>query len=157
MARNWKRVQPTSARQALELCKEHARETRNLSVERIAERMGLPDHFTLYKWLQTGRIPLVMVPAYEQVCGIDLVTRWMASAADKILITVPTGRKTTAQDVLQLQEVLNKATGAIISFHNGNSTAEETIAAIQTGLEGLAWHRGNVSQHHAPQFDLSQE
>lgn len=155
--RNWKRVQPTSARHALELCKEHAREVRNLSVERIAERMGLSDHFTLYKWFQNGRMPLVLLPVFEQVCGIDMVTRWYASAGDKMLIEIPKGRKGTAEDMQQLQEVLNLATGALIRFYNGNAEADETIAAIQTGLEGLAWHRGNVSQHHAPQLDLTQE
>lgn len=30
--RNWKRIRPHSLRYALELCKEHARERRNLSV-----------------------------------------------------------------------------------------------------------------------------
>lgn len=47
--RNWKHIQPTSLRQALELCKDHAKERHNLSVERIAERMGLADHWALYK------------------------------------------------------------------------------------------------------------
>ena len=41
--RNWKRIQPTSLRNALELCKDHAKERHNLSVERIAEQMGLAD------------------------------------------------------------------------------------------------------------------
>lgn len=39
----WKRLRPTSLRHALEACKEHAREVRNLGVERIAEQMGLAD------------------------------------------------------------------------------------------------------------------
>jgi len=55
--RNWKRVQPSSLRNALELCKDYAKERHNLSVERIADRMGLSDHWTVYKWIQTGRIP----------------------------------------------------------------------------------------------------
>ena len=155
--RNWKRIQPTSARHALELCKEHAREVKNLSVERIAERMGLPDHFALYKWFQNGRMPLILLPLFEQVCGIDMVTRWYASAGDKMLIPIPTGRKCKAEDMQQLQELLNLATGALIRFHNGSAEVPETLAAIQNGLEALAWHRGNVAQHHAPQLDLSQE
>ena len=47
--RNWKRLQPTSLRNALELCKEHARERLNRSVERIADEMGITDHWTVYK------------------------------------------------------------------------------------------------------------
>jgi hypothetical protein len=40
--RNWNALQPSSLRQALELCKEYARERRNLSVERIAEKWASP-------------------------------------------------------------------------------------------------------------------
>ena len=43
----WKTYQPTTLRAALEGCKEHAREARNLSVERIATDMGLNDHWSL--------------------------------------------------------------------------------------------------------------
>ena len=68
--RNWKRIRPHSLRYALELCKEHARERRNLSVERIAELMGLADHWALYKWFQSGRIPANLIRPFEHVCGI---------------------------------------------------------------------------------------
>lgn len=39
--RNWKRWQPATLRDALKGCKDFALERHNLSVERIAERMGL--------------------------------------------------------------------------------------------------------------------
>lgn len=87
--RNWKNAQPTNLRQALEWCKDHGRERRRLSVERIAEQMGLPDHSALYKWLVNGRMPAVLIPAYEQVCGINLVSRWLAASAGKVLIDIP--------------------------------------------------------------------
>ncbi|AOE92049.1 hypothetical protein LBM341_03799 (plasmid) [Ralstonia solanacearum] len=57
--RNWKRIRPTSLRHALELCKDYAKERHNLSVERIAESMGLADHWTLYKWFQNGRMQAI--------------------------------------------------------------------------------------------------
>ena len=82
----WKRLRPTSLRHALEACKEHAREVHNLSVERIAERMALADHWVLYKWIESGRMPAVCIPAYQQACGINLVTRWLASAERLLLV-----------------------------------------------------------------------
>ena len=81
---NWKHIQPSSLRHALLLCKEHARDRKNLSVERIAELMGIPDHWTVYKWIQTGRIPATMIPPYESVCGINLITRWFACSSDHL-------------------------------------------------------------------------
>ena len=152
--RNWKRTQPTSLRNALELCKDYAREKHNLSVERIAERMGEADHWTLYKWIQNGRIPAVRIPAYEAACGIDFVTRWLAGTSGKLLIEVPSGRKVKATDVAALQESLHSTVSALMDFYNGKAETETTLAAVTNALESLAWHRGNVEQHNQPQLDL---
>jgi hypothetical protein len=152
--RNWKRTQPNSLRHALELCKDYAKEKHNLSVERIAERMGEADHWTLYKWMQTGRIPAVAIPAYEAACGIDFVTRWLAGTSGKLLIAVPSGRKLKVNDVSTLQESLHSTVSALIDFYNGKAEQEATLAAVTNALESLAWHRGNVEQHNQPQLDL---
>ena len=154
MKRNWKRQVPTSLRHALELCKDFAKERHNLSVERIAERMGEADHWTLYKWLQTGRIPAVLIPAYEAACGVDFVTRWLASAAGKLVIDIPTGRKLKANDVAALQETLHATVGSLMDFYAGKQGAETALAAVMQGLQSLAWHKGNVEQHEQPQFEF---
>ena len=57
--RNWKRVTPNSLRDALRLCKDHALEKKNLSVERIADLMGITAD-VLYKWLSNGRMPAML-------------------------------------------------------------------------------------------------
>ncbi|QBP09832.1 hypothetical protein [Cupriavidus metallidurans] len=152
--RNWKRIQPTSLRQALELCKDFARERHNRSVERIAEQMGIADHWTVYKWLQTGRIPLVMVRPFEAACGIDFATRWLAASGGKLLIDIPTGRSVQATDVQELQSLLNTAVGAILAFADGTREAEQTLADIESGMGALAWHRGNIHKHTQPDLDL---
>ena len=108
MRRNWKRVHPSSLHDALRLCKDHALEKRNCSVERkrIAELMDVTADL-LYKWLSNGRMPVSSVPAYEHICGINFVSRW--------------------------------------------------LAAIQQGMEGLAWHKGNVKKHLQPEFEFTEE
>lgn len=155
--RDWKRIQPTSLRHALELCKDHAKERHNLSVERIAERMGLTDHWALYKWFQNGRMPLNLVRPFEAACGIDFVTRWQAASAGKLLIDIPTGRKVDAADMQALQERLNTAVGLLLQFHGGNAEAADTLAAIQQAMAGLAWHRCNVEKHAQPELDFQEE
>ena len=74
--RNWKRIQPTSLRHALELCKDFAKERHNLSVERIAERMGLTDHWTVYKWIQRRGLPAQKVGWLWRFRRSD-VDRWL--------------------------------------------------------------------------------
>jgi hypothetical protein len=154
--RNWKKVQPTSLRNALELCKEFAREKHNLSVERIAERMGEADHWNLYKWFQSGRMPAVLIPAYEAACGIDFVTRWLANRDGKLLITIPTGRNLGTTDLNDLQEVLHTAVGSLIAFYQQKKATDETLADLTHALQILAWHRGNVAQHETPQLNLGE-
>lgn len=155
--RNWKHIQPTSLRQALELCKDHAKERHNLSVERIAERMGLADHWTLYKWFQNGRMPLNLVRPFESACGIDFVTRWQTASAGKLLIDMPSGRNCDAADIQTLQETLNTAVGHLLQFYSGKSEAADTLVVVQKAMEGLAWHRGNVEKHAQPELDLCGE
>lgn len=155
--RNWKRVQPHSLRHAMELCKDYARERHNLSVERVAERMGLADHWTLYKWFQNGRMPVNLVPAFEAACGIDFVTRWQASSAGRLLIAIPTGRYATAEDMQVLQEVMHTAAGHLLRFYGGKAEASDALAAIQQAMEGLAWHRGNIEKHGQPELDFEEE
>lgn len=152
--RRWKAIQPTSLRHALELCKDFARETHNKSVERIADEMGVADHWSVYKWLQTGRMPANLIRPYERACGSDYVTRWIAASAGRLTIDIPTGRNCTAQDTQALQELLTTAAGKLLAFYAKNSGADETLAAIQAAMEALAWHRGNVSQTQHPQLEL---
>lgn len=152
--RSWKNVRPTSLRNSLDLCKDFAQVRRNLSVERIAERMGLPDHWVLYKWLSTGRMPAVLIPAYEAACGCHYVTQWLAASAGKLAIDMPTGKSCQATDIQELQTLLHATTGALMAFHAGQQGADETLASIQSAMESLGWHHGNVSQHKTPQLDL---
>lgn len=133
---------------------EAAKERHNLGVERIAERMGLANHWIIYKWIEAGRIPAVLIPAFEHACGINLISRWLASAGGKLLVDIPAGRTCDAQEMHDLQAVLNTTTGALIAFYQGLADVDSTQAAIQAGLTSLAWHRANVQQHAHPQLEL---
>ena len=154
-SRNWKRVQPHSLRHALELCKEHAREVLNKSVERIAADMGVTDHWTLYKWLQTGRIPANLVPPYEAACGIDMVSRWLAASRGKLLIDIPTGRALTEADVVELHQGFGAALKLLTDFYAGKADATCTVDALAAHLQQVAWHHANVRQHATPELDFS--
>ncbi|MAL00853.1 MAG: hypothetical protein CL536_01690 [Alcaligenaceae bacterium] len=153
MARNWKRVRPNSLLDAFRLAKDYARERRQLSVERIAELMATsPD--SLYKWLGTGRMPAVMIPVYENVCGVHFVSGWLAASSGKIVIDMPAGKTPSTESVQELQERLHKAVGELMLFYKDDAAIEPTLAATQAGLEGLAWHHLNIQQQATPQLDF---
>lgn len=154
--RNWKRVQPNNLRDALRLCKDHALEKKNYSVERIADLMGVTAD-TLYKWLAKGSMPATSIPAYEHICGINFVTRWLAASTGHLMIGAPTGRNASAEDMHTLQEVLNTAAGQLLQFYSGKAAADTVLAAIQQSMEALAWHKGNVEKSVQPEFEFTEE
>ncbi len=153
MRRNWKSVQPTSLLHALRLCKDHARDRKRLTVERIAELLTVsPD--LLYKWLGNGRMPANVIPAYEHSCNINFVSRWLAMSANHLVIPIPTGKAVTPTDVSQLQALLNTAVGNILEFSAGKVEADAALAAIHGGMAALAWHQEAVRKHAEPELDF---
>lgn len=155
--RNWKRLRATSLRHALELCKDHAREKHNRSVERIAEEMGIADHWTVYKWLQTGRIPAILIRPFETACGIDFVTRWLAASSGRMLVDIPSGRPLKDADMVELHSSFAQALAFLTDFYAGKAKPDETVEALSAHLENVAWHRANVAQHSTPELDFDPE
>lgn len=154
--RNWKGYQPATLRDALQGCKDFAQQRHNLSVERIAERMGLEDHWALYKWLGNGRMPLVVLHPFEHACGIDLVTRYLAATAGKLLVPVPTGRQAQPTDMVELNSGFAQALQLLTDFYAGGTKANPvaTLEALRTHLEQVAYHQHNVSIYTTPELEF---
>jgi len=153
--RSWKTLRPTSLLEALRLCKEHAQAKRQLSVERIADLMGV-SHDSLYKWLATGRMPAILIPAYELACGINYVSVWLATSAGKLVIDMPTGRNVQKREVVDLHMPWSNALQLLSNFYEGRAGREETLSAITSHLEQVAFHHHNVAQYEAPELEFDQ-
>ena len=152
--RHWKRTRPTSLRHAMELCLEHARSELNLSVDRVADRMGLANKWTLYKWLESGRMPAILIRPFEMACGINYLTQNLAASDHKLLIDIPAGRRVTENEINELQGSFARAMSELINFYNGKSDEATTLAAITGVMEQLAWHRGNLQKQSLPELTL---
>lgn len=151
--RNWKQLRPHSLVHALRLCKEYAQERHNLSVERIADRMGVT-HDCLYKWLATGRLPAVQLPTFELACGCSYASTWLATSAGKYVIDQPKGSKQQATDMVEFNSSFANALQLLNDFHAGKADAEATLQALQAHVEKAAWHHANVSACSNPELDL---
>jgi hypothetical protein len=153
MARtNWKRKRARSLRHGAELCVAHAREVLNRSVEQIADIMGESSHYTLYKWLENGRMPAVKIRAFETACGADFVTQYLAYSANKLIIDMPTGRKAAHRELSELGAYANKVMSMLIDFNDGRSEQKETSEALATLIEDLAHQRGNIEKFQQPEL-----
>lgn len=155
--RNWKRVTANSIKEAMRLCIEHARECKNLTVDRIADLMGLSSRDTLYKWLANGRMPVNQVHSFEHICGISLVTQYMAASSHKLLIDMPSGKPAKDTDLIALQTGFNDALNQLARFYQGNADTDETLSALTATLSEIAAHRANVKLAHAPELGLFEE
>ncbi|TDK66002.1 hypothetical protein [Sapientia aquatica] len=156
LRRNWKRLQPDTLRQSMLLCKEYAQQRRNLSVEGIAAKMGLADHWSLYKWIENGRMPVVLIPAYESACGISFVTGWLAANDHKLLIEMPTGRDLSTDDVVDLHAGFATALGLLTDFYSGKAESVATLEALYAHLQTVAFHHANVLKYGQPEFEFGE-
>lgn len=151
---NWKNRSASSLRQAMEYCLEHARVKHNRSVDQVADMMGQPNKWILYKWLENGRLPAVLIRPFETACGIDFVTRYIGHSDHKLLIDIPTGRKATSKDVNTLQASFTDAVGLLLQFYENNQDVDETLSALYQVMEQLAVHQGQVEKYKQPELDL---
>lgn len=155
MTRNWKRVVPRSTVDALRLCKDYAKDRHNLSVERIADRMGISADL-LYKWLSNGQMHLALVQNYEHICGCHFISDHLAHAHGKLAVTIPSGRDLADDDLLNMHQSFSGAMALLAEFYAGKASGEATLAALTQHMEATAWHRENVLAHHQPELGLTQ-
>ncbi|GKT21691.1 hypothetical protein [Acidovorax sp. SUPP3334] len=153
--RNWKHLRANSLVHAMRLCKEFAQERWNLSVERIADRMGVT-HDSLYKWLGTGRMPAILVPAYELACGCHYVTDWYAAAAGRLVVPMPTGRAVGEAELLAVNSGCAAALALLTTFYADPAQADTaaTLEALRAHLEQVAFHHHNVARCVAPDLEF---
>jgi len=133
---------------------EYAREKHNRSIDRIADLMGLANKWVLYKWLESGRMPAILIRPFEAACGIDLVTRYIGHSANKMLIEIPTGKRVTSTDLNELQSSFAGAVSLLVEFYERKNGSDEALAALTGLLEDVAWHRQNVQEHLQPGLEL---
>ena len=152
--KNWNRLQANSFRHATELCVDYARTNKNLSIDRIADLMGVESKWALYKWMENGRIPGILIRPFENACGIDYITRYLAHSENKLLVVIPTGKKATNKEISELGSAISETNRLLNCYHTGESEAEETISAIVSIMEDLAYHKGNIEKDNQPELEL---
>ncbi len=155
--RIWKSYRPCNLQEAVEACGDWGLDKHNISVERIAERMGLESKWVIYKWQQSGNIPLNKVLSYQFACGgCTFITDYLAHATHKLVISIPTGRKATAEDINQLQQHLSETVTHLLKFQKSQATedAQSAIWAITNAMEDLAWQKSNIEKTAQPELDL---
>ena len=152
---SWKNRRATSLVHALRMCKEYAQARRNLSIERLADRMGV-SHDSLYKWLATGRLPAILLPAFELACGVHYASEWLAANADRMVVQLPKGAKAEDADLVAMNTAWATTYQALTKFYAAPSAdaAEATLDALREHMARVAYHQANVAQYSTPELDF---
>jgi hypothetical protein len=74
--------------EAINACLKHAEEHFGMTTKDIAKTMNV-NMWTLFKWLECGKLPLNEVDKFEAACHARYITRHLADAAGLILVTKP--------------------------------------------------------------------
>lgn len=139
--------------EATQLCLEFAMRKHNRGTKRVADLMGVKLD-TLYKYLAEDRMPIGLVSAFENACGVTYVTEYMCAQAHLLAVEMPAGRKLTPTDVMQLQKHFSEVAALLISFHENAVEGDETAAALTCLMGELGWHRANVERCIQPELAL---
>lgn len=152
--RNWKRAVPRSLRHGMELNLEYAKDRKNLSVDRIADLMGLSSKWTLYKWLENARMPINLVRPFEHACGCSFMTQYLATSDHKLLIDMPSSKPAIDTDLLALQTGFNEAVNVLASFYKGDADATDALTELTRHMTDMAAHRARVERVAEPELEL---
>ncbi|WP_028294260.1 hypothetical protein [Oceanobacter kriegii] len=152
--RNWKRQQPRSLKHGMELCVEHAKQVKSLSVERIADLMGLPNHYTLYKWLEEARMPALMIRPFEHACGQSFVTQYLAASSHQLLVPMPNSKPAKSEDLMALHGSFSAAVAVLAAFYQGDEEGEAAMAELTRLMGDVASHHTRVERMCAPELEL---
>ena len=138
---------------AMDLCMEHAERKLKRPLKRVADLMG-EKYDTLHDWLSKGALPANKIAPFELACGATYVTEWLCANAHLLAVEMPTGRKLTETDVLELNQHMSEATALLIGFFKGQADQDETIAALDQVMGEVGWHKANVERAECPELEL---
>lgn len=144
---------PSSLRAAFDADKAHAFKHRRLNIERLAELLGTTPA-TLYKWIETGSMPVTALIAWQHLTGANNVVRYLASREAAVVINVPAGRAITSEDLHELQTTLNDSVGALLKCKAREIDRDTARSAVGAGIEDLAWHWANLEKYDQPELEF---
>ena len=133
----------------------HRLELSRLVAQRVADALGVT-HDSLYKWLATGRLPAILIPTYEHACGCHFVSEWLAASAGRLVIDMPKGRTVSQSELVELNSGFAAALQLLTNFYASDGKADpiETLDALTTHLQQVAWHHANVNVHATPELEF---
>ncbi|MAD90280.1 MAG: hypothetical protein CMK64_11290 [Pseudoalteromonas sp.] len=151
--RQWSRIVARSLPESLQLCKEHAQATRNMSVPRIADRTGISTDM-LYKHLGNGDMPASLLIPYMAATGREYPLQYMAHSLDKLVVDMPKGNRSSMPTINHLNQFANQVIGMVMQLEDGSGNHQHVAEQIVLLMQELAYQKLEVERLDDPQQTL---
>lgn len=154
--KNWNQLVARSLTESLQLCKEFAIANKQMSVPRIADRIGTsPD--MLYKHLGGATMPAFMLIPYMEATHRIYPLQYMAHSLNHLLAPMPRGRKAEHKTLIALSQFCNAVMGQMLALQSGECQPQNVTDQLTLLMENLAYHRLESQKHDQPELDLFPE
>lgn len=139
-----KTCEPKDFVTAIAACLEHARTELLRNTGEVADAMAGPTRDAVYKWSQSGRMPIAEVPAFERACGAFFVSKQLAACSGHLIVKAPTDSAAAQLDFARLQFQVAKALLAGAIAHVDKSQTQEAARSITQAIEALVAMRAQL-------------
>jgi len=156
MAKLLKRLVARSLEEALQRTKEYGKERHNMSVDRLADRIG-SNSSNVYKYISDATLPVNKLIAFEEASGILLVTQYLAHSHNCLLVPIPNGRKATNKEISELQKQCNNAMNLLIDLYEGKGSTDDVISGLNLIMQDFAYHRNNAEKQQQPELMFEED
>ena len=129
---------------AIQACITHAKQEMYRDIGDIAEAMGV-NQWVLYKWVQSGKLPAVHIPAFECACGVTHLSKYLAAAGGLLTIKAPPAAGYTQVDWAQAQWEVAKAMAEAAGAAIDPGKTQQALKAINQAMDALASTRHQLA------------
>lgn len=123
---------------AVQACLNYAKAGLLRSTADVADAMQTkPSRDAVYKWTQTGRLPLAEIPAFELACGANCISEYLAACSGHLLIKTPVAAGLPQLDFARSQFQVAKAILATSTALVDAEYSKDAVDAITVAINSL--------------------
>lgn len=132
---------------AVRACLDYAKAGLYRTTADVADAMQTkPSSEALYKWTQTGRLPLAEIPAFELACGANCISEYLAACSGHLLVKMPVAAGLPQIEFARTQCQVAKAMLATSTALVDARYTRDAVDAITVAINRLVAVRHQLSE-----------